>query len=215
VESPEEKLISEQDLQKERFLGSINTSNHYFLNYFTVLIDMDKSGINYSSLMFYDKSIYFEVFASNRNNLAQFNLQLKNNTQFPKFTIESVSTRPGSKGGVFALYDLEISQSIPAAAAAAASTSQSPSDWLNTVSQQNNLNVKSRREILSQRENLFNVSRMEFVLTGAVNNLQNLVKQIASENSNFRVHKLLLVPTNQRDIAKSPYQCTLILDFYL
>lgn len=216
IETPEEKLLREQALQKERHLALINNTNKHFLNYITSFINTDQGNINFSSVLFYDKSVYFEVFASNRDKLAQFNMQLKNNAKIPNYKIESVSTRPGSKGGVFALYDLNASQSIPATSSMADTTiSLTPSNWISKVSQQNALKVQSQRQIQTAKENLFSISRMEFIFTGTGKNCHDLINQIATENSNFRVHKLALVPTNQRDIAKSPYRCTLILDFYL
>jgi hypothetical protein len=216
AESPEEKLMREQALQKERHLSIINNTNGHYLSYITSLFDMISDDIQYSSVLLYDKSIYFEIFAGNRDKLAQFNMQLKNNNKIPNYKIESVSTRPGTKGGIFALYDIHVSESVSAGAVSGINTvTMIPSKWVESISQRHALKLQKQRQISNRKENLFNVSRMEFILAGAENKCQDLINQIVKEKSNFRVHKLSLVPTNQRDMAKSPYQFTLVLDFYI
>ena len=216
IETPEEKLQQEQTLQKDRQLSLINTVNKYYLGYITSLFDMNQTAIQYSSILFYDKSVYFEVFAKSRDNLAKFNMQLKSNSKIPKYKIESVSSRPGSKGGVFALYDIFIDESFLNKAERGISiSSTTPSNWLATAEQRNGLKLHTQRQISSRPENLFNISRMEFILTGSENKCQDLISQIVADNSNYRVHKLSLVPTNQQEMSKSPYQLTLVLDFYL
>jgi hypothetical protein len=216
VESPEEKLKREQALQKERQLSIINNTNKHYLSYITSLFDMNSGDIQFSSVLLYDKSIYFEIFAGNRDKLAQFNMQLKNNNKIPKYKIESVSTRPGTKGGIFALYDINVSESASASAVSDRNTAtMMPSNWIENISRRHALKLQEQRQISKRKENLFSVSRMEYILVGAENKCQDLVHQIVKEKSNFRVHKLSLVPTNQRDMSKSPYQFTLVLDFYL
>jgi len=216
IETPEEKLQREQALQKERQLSLVNNINKHYLGYIKSLFDMEQAGIQYSSILLYDKSVYFEVFTSNRDNLAKFNMQLKNNIKIPKYKIESVSTRPGSMGGVFALYDIFVDEaSLSKAETGINVSSMTPSNWVANTQQRNGLKFQTQRTISSRSENLFNISRMEYILTGAENKCRDLISQIVNENSNFRVHKLSLVPTNQKEMSKSPYQLTLILDFYL
>jgi len=216
VETPEEKMRRVREEQKQTMLKSINSKNSTRLSYIGALVDLNASDVTYSSLLLYDNSFDFEVFASNRDKLAQFNVLLKNSNRINTYNIESAVNRPGSRGGVFALYNVDMGgASAGSAAGNANAVSTTPANWISRSAQQFGLNVQSQRQVSSRSENMFSVSRNEIIFEGSEDNCNSLIKQLATQNANINTHKLLMLPKNQRDMSKSAYELRLTLDFYL
>ncbi len=214
TETPEQKMQRVREEQKQNLLLSYSNSNKQRMSYISTLIDIKASDVTYSSFLLYGNSLNFEVFAKNRDQLAQFNVSLKNNNKVKNYSIESAVTRPGSKGGVFALYNLEMA-STPAGGGSGAVSSTTPSNWVAASTSQFGLGLTSQRQISNRTENMFSVSRNEFVFEGSEENCGRLIKQMASQNVNLSAHKLMLLPRDQRLMSKSAYELRLIVDFYL
>jgi len=51
------------------------------MSYLSALIDLNTTDVKYSSFLLYGSSLNFEVFANNRDKLAQFNIILKNSNK--------------------------------------------------------------------------------------------------------------------------------------
>ena len=77
------------------------------------------------------------------------------------------------------------------------------------------MNIKTQRSVSTKNENLFKVSRMEFILQGNRDKCVTLIKDLENTNSNYSIYKLMLLPSNQRNIASAIYQLNLIMDFYM
>jgi len=214
VETPEEKLKREIRIRKDNFLNAINTDAHNRLGYLVQLVNVKPAKVRYSSLFLYGQNLVLEVFTSNRNDLADFNIKLKNNPIFANIKLESVDKRPGTRGGLFALYDIKADNRIPTGVSAER-ISRSPQEWITEFSQKNSLTVSTQRQISTRQEELFTVTRIEYKLKGTEQNCQALISWLADSNTNIGIHKLTMLPTNQRDMTKSPYQIHLILDFYM
>jgi hypothetical protein len=89
------------------------------------------------------------------------------------------------------------------------------SAWRDQTARQFGLELSGQRQISSGREQMFTVSRQEYIFKGTESACFDLMKSMAGTAGNYAVHKLLLVPTDQKNILKSNYQMTLIMDFYL
>lgn len=215
-ETPEEKMLREREEQKQNFFLTLNNNNNKHLAYLSALIDMNPTQVKYSSFLLYNNSLNFEVFASDRDQLAAFNVKLKNNNNIKNYKIESAVNRPGSRGGVFALYDVDMA-ATPGNMKAAASPAQqiSPTDFVTNAVRKLSLEPVARRRISSRSQGQFTVEKHEIILNGAQNNCNNLIKLLYIQNANIGIHKMTLLPKNQRDMQATSYELRLILDFYL
>jgi hypothetical protein len=213
---PEEKLKSEQEIKQENFLNSINKNNRNRLEYINRLISFKPKNIYYSSIFLYGNMINIEIFGSRRDDLAKFNMQLKSNKSIQNYNIHATDFRPGRSGGFFSLYNFKfdyISQATSNIQGVA--DLQTPESWLTNLVKTFNMTVKFQREIYTKNENLFKVSRREFILQGDKDKCFALINNMANANSNYSLHKLIVIPSNQKNITSSLYQINLIMDFYL
>jgi hypothetical protein len=216
VETAAEKLQREQEEQKQYFLAEISKNTNHKLSVVNLLSDLDKENVKYSSILLYDNSLDLEVFAKNRATLAKFNLKFKDNPRIKEYKMETVVNRPGSEGGLFALYDIDL-QKIDAGQSTKSQNVKiiSPSSWATTVQQQAGLTIHSERKISDRNENLFTINRKEYELRGSFNNCLSLIKSFASSTQNIAVHKLSLLPMNQQKMSSSSYVMKLVVDFYM
>lgn len=216
VETAAEKLQREQEEKKLNFLTGISKTTNQRLGAVYLLTDLDKENVKYSSILLYGNSLDLEVFANDRAALAKFNLKIKDNPSIREYKMESVVNRPGSQGGLFALYDIDLAQ-IDAGQSAISQkvTMMSPSSWTTAVQQQAGLTVYSERKVSSRSENLFTINRNEYELRGSLNNCLSLINSLASSTQNISVHKLSLLPMNQQKMSASSYVLKLIVDYYM
>ncbi len=216
-ETAEQKLKRELQIRKNNILNSINADTHSRLGYLVQLINLKPVKVRYSSLYIYGENLACEVFTTSRTDLADLNTKLKNSPAFSNLNLETVDKRPGTRGGFFALYDIKTvaGTSLTPAGTDSIYISKSPQDWITDFTQRNNLTVDLQKQISMRQEELFSIIRYEYKLKGPEVNCQALISELATTNTNINIHKLTLLPTNQRDLAKAPYQLHLILDFYM
>lgn len=216
IETAAEKLQREQEERKQNFLAEISKATNQRLGAIHLLTGLDKENVKYSSVLLYGNSLDLEVFAPNREALAKFNLKIKDNPRIKEYKMETVVNRPGSQGGLFALYDVNLKQIETAQSAISQKVNIiSPSSWATTVQQQAGLNVYSQRQISSKSENLFTINRNEYELRGSLTNCLSLINSLASSNQNISVHKLSLLPKDQQKMSTSSYVLKLVVNFYL
>jgi len=216
VESAEEKLKREQEERKENFLTEINRNTSHKLKNIYLLANMDQQKVKYSSILLFGNSLGIEVFVPDRAVLAKYNLKVKDDQNIEKYTIEKVDQRSGSKGGLLALYDINLKKiSTSSSQVSSSSVQVTPDNWTGTVIQKSGMTVNSQRAISNRQENLFRVNRVEYDLRGSIENSLSLINQLANSNMNIAVHKLILLPTDQRNMSTSSYMLKLIIDFYL
>ena len=216
TETPEERQAREREEQKQSVLADLNRENRSHLDYLTTLIDIKPQDVKYSSFLLYANDLSFEAFAKDRSALARLNMQLKSSPELAGYSLESAANRPGSRGGVFTLYDFKSLKPVPADTSRSVPVpSTDASSWINQTVQTFGMQLANQRNISTKSEQLFNVTRQEFILKGSETSCFNLVKSLARNPGNFAIHKLAMVPTDQKNILKAGYQLTLIMDFYL
>jgi hypothetical protein len=216
IETAAEKLQREQEERKQSFLIEISKTTNQRLGAIHLLTGLDKENVKYSSVLLYGNSLDLEVFANDRAALAKFNLKIKDNPRIKEYKMETVVNRPGSQGGLFALYDINIKQIEIAQSESSQNVNiLSPSSWTTSVQQQAGLTIHSERKISSRSENLFTINRNEYELRGSLNNCLSLINSLASSNQNISVHKLSLLPKNQQKMSTSSYVMKLVVDYYL
>jgi hypothetical protein len=216
VETAAEKLQREQEEQKQSFLAEISKTTNQKLGAIHLLTGLDKENVKYSSVLLYENSLDLEVFANDRSALAKFNLKIKDNPRIREYKMESVVNRPGSQGGLFALYDIDLKQIDTGQSTISQKvTMMSASSWVTTVQQQAGLTIHSERKVSSRSENLFTINRNEYELRGSLDNCLSLINSLASSTQNISVHKLSLLPMNQQKMSTSSYVMKLIVDYYM
>ena len=215
-ETAEQKLKREMLLRKNNILNTVNATTNSQLGPLVQLINSKPAKVHCTGLYVFDQSLACEVFTTNRTDLAEFNLLLNRSSSFSNFNLQTVDMRPGSRGGLFALYDIKTTGNTATNPVGLDTVhiSSTPQDWI-TTAQRNGLSVEMQRQVSSRQEELFNIVRYEYKLKGPDTNCQSLIAGLLTAKNNIGIHKLTLLPTNQRDLAKSPYQLHLILDFYM
>jgi len=216
IETAAEKLQREQEERKQSVLAELNKTTNQKLGAIHLLTGLDKDNVKYSSVLLYGSSLDFEVFASNREALAKFNVKIKDDPRIKEYKMETVVNRPGSQGGLFALYDIDLKQIETSQSSVSQKANIiSPASWEASVQQQAGLNFHSKREISGRSEDLFTINRNEYELRGSLNNCLSLINSLASSNQNISVHKLSLLPKNQQKMSTSSYVLRLVVDYYL
>jgi hypothetical protein len=216
TETAQQKLAREQDERKQNFLVEKNHGSNYNLKSIHQLASYNQTGLKYSSILLYGNSLNLEVFVPDREVLAKYNLKVKNDKNVETYDIEKVSQRRGSKGGLLALYNINLKKNPPGSSQVRGNPVKvTPETWSNQVVVKAGMRISSSRSISSRQENLFRVSRIEYDLRGSIDNSLSLINQLASSNMNIFVHKLTLMPTDQQSMSNSSYVLKLIIDFYL
>jgi hypothetical protein len=210
---------TEREIQRENFLKNIIAINTSKINFLSKVHNSLSGDVNFSSVLLYDKDLSIEVFSKNRDALAPFNLEIKNNPALLNLVLSTTATRPrpGSTGGIFALYTTD---NIPEDARSSASLTDSigyktPSDFTTVASNQYGLTLKEQREISTNTQALFSVKRMEYQFSGALKDCWQFITYMGADNANYRIYKLNFLPIDQKSIAKSSYQLNVLIDFYL
>lgn len=216
VISPQEQLKKEQEKKKIAFLKNITGQKKSRLNFISNLSDLKINNISYASILLYSDEFSFEIFGKSREDIAKFNLNIKNKKLDDKYKIVFVSSRPGSKGGIFALYKAKISpQSASTASLADPQIKSNIKSFVENIARKNSLSTKADRQVSRKKADQFDFQRTEFTYRGSEANCINFLKDLSQANNNFNVHKISLLPTNQQDFGKAKYQLLIVLDFYV
>lgn len=214
--SPQEQMRIEQEKKKIAFIKNIVGEKKSKLNNFSNLTNLKTAGISYSSVLLYDNSFKFEIFGQTRDDIAKYNQNLKNKRHDSNYKIVTVDSRPGSNGGVFALYNLEMSQEQGGG-------TQQPDPQIdnniqNTIQNlvnTNKLKLINERIISRKSVDQFELIREEIQCTGSETDCVKLLNDLNTANNNFDVHKISLIPSNQKNIKNSKYNLLIIFDFYV
>ena len=216
IETAAEKLQREQEEQKQNVLVQLNKVTSQKLGAVNLLTGLDNENVKYSSVLLYGNSLDLEVFAPDRAALAKFNVKIKDNPRIKEYKMETVVNRPGTQGGLFALYDIDLEQFEASQSSISQKASiLSPASWEASVQQQAGLTIHSQRKISSRSEDLFTVNRSEYELRGTLANCLSLISSMASSSQNISVHKLSLLPKNQQKMSTSSYVLNLVVDYYM
>ncbi len=213
--SPQEQM--KLDLQKKKiaFIKNIVSDKKYRLNNFVSLSNLKTSDVSYSSVLLYENSFKFEIFGQSRDDIAKYNQNLKKNNLDDNFKILSVDTRPGSNGGVFALYSVAASSGGGAVSQPTPTIDGNIQKTVQNLVSKNSLKLITDRVIARKNADQFEMIRKEIKCSGSEANCINFLNALNSANTNFNVHKMSLIPSNQKNIKNSKYNLSVIFDFYI
>jgi hypothetical protein len=213
--SPQDQMKINQEKKKIAFIKNIVSGKKARLNNFSSLSNLKTSGVTYSSILLYDNSFNFEIFGQTRDEIAKYNQNLKKNNLDDNFKILSVDTRPGSNGGVFALYNVTESSGGGASSQVDPKIDGNIQNTVQNLIGSNSLKLIADRTITRKKVDQFEMTRKEIKCSGTEANCINLLNDLNSSNSNFNIHKISLIPTNQKNIKNSKYNLLIIVDFYV
>ena len=213
--SPQEQMRIDQEKKKIAFIKNIVSGKKARLNNFSSLSNLKTPGVSYSSVLLYDNSFNFEIFGQTRDDIAKYNQNLKKNNLDDNFKILSVDTRPGSNGGVFALYSVAASSGGGAALQSDPKIDGNIQNTVQSLISSNSLKLIKDRIITQKQVDQFDMIRKEIKCSGSEANCVNFLNALNSANNNFNVHKISLIPSNQKNIKNSKYNLLIIFDFYV
>jgi len=213
--SPEEQMRIDQQNRKIAFIKNIVSDKKSKLGNFSNLSNLKTSGVSYSSVLLYDNSFKFEIFGQSRDDIAKYNQNLKNNNYDDKFELITVNTRPGSNGGVFALYNVKPSSGGKSGSQSDPTIDGNIQNTVKNLVTSNSLKLISDRDISRKKVDQFNMVRKEINCSGTEANCIKLLNNLNAANTNFNVHKISLIPSNQKNIKGSKYNLLIVFDFYV
>jgi hypothetical protein len=214
VISPQEQMRLDLEKKKLAFISNIVTDKQTKLTNFSNLSDLKTKGVTYSSILLYDNSFNFEVFGKTREDIARYNQNLKRNKFDDNFKILSVNNRPGSNGGVFALYSASISPSGKAGGQSNPTIDANIQTTIQNLIKSNGLTLKNERIVNRKKVDQFEMIRKELTISGSEANCVKFLDGLNTTNRNFSVHKISMIKSNQKNIASSHYNLLIIFDFY-
>jgi hypothetical protein len=213
--SPQEQMRLEQEKKKIAFIKNVVAEKTSKLNNFSSLSNLNISNISYSSALLYGNSFKFEIFGQSRDDIAKYNQNLKKNNYENKFKIITVDTRPGSNGGLFALYNVESGISEKVSPQSDPEIDGNIQSTVKDLIGRNGLKINTDRIINRKNVDQFELIRNEITCTGTEANCIKFLDSLKTLNSNFNVHKISLIPTNQKNIKTSKYKLLVVYDFYI
>jgi len=213
--SPEEQMQIDQQNKKIAFIKNIVSDKKSKLGNFSSLSSLKTSGVSYSSILLYGNSFKFEIFGQSRNDIAKYNQNLKNNNYDNKFELVTVDTRPGSNGGVFALYNVSSTGGGRSASQSNPTIDGNIQNTVQSLITTNSLKLVSDRDISRKKIDQFNMIRKEIKCSGTESNCVKFLNDLNTANKNFSVHKISLIPSNQKNIKSSKFNLLIIFDFYV
>jgi hypothetical protein len=205
------------DLEKKKlaFVNNIIAEKKGKLTNFSNISDLKTSSVSYSSILLYGNTFNFEIFGQTRDDIAKYNQNLKRNKFDNNFKILSVDNRPGSNGGVFALYSASMKPGGSAVNQSNVSIDPNIQNTIQNLISTNSLKIKEDRIVNRKKVDQFEMIRKEIICIGTEASCIKFLNSLNSTNRNFNVHKISMVASNQKNIKSSGYNLLLIIDFYI
>lgn len=213
-----ETVQTREEQQKTQYFSTLAGKASQDLSFLSQLIGTMNNNNRLSSILLYGDDLFLQVFSDNRDGLAKLNLKLKDNFKSDKFSIVSTEQRPGSNGGVFGLYSINLknrSGNNQAQVNNPLSGANEAEAWLQSLVRQNNVNIKGIKHRSPSSSDQFQVYEIETNIAGPLQDCLNLLKGIAAAGKNIEIHKLTFNAADQRTFNKSNYLLTMILNVYV
>jgi len=216
-----QQLLEEQTAaRKKTFLTNIAGKTTADIQVVNSAIQNASNSAKISSILLYDKSLLFEVFGSDREEVARVSMALKQKMNGPNFNVVSSQIRPGSNGGVFGLFKADLGSVKPGGGAANAgqvnfnSVSDAES-WLKTQSAANGLKIRTLQSHFTKNADDFQVFQVAATVDGSVEACKGLLQKISSDGSQIKIHKLNLLAADQKSFTSKNYQLKLVLEIFV
>lgn len=214
AEIAKEKKVKE----KQAYLKTVSSENRARIASVEQVVSATGKSARLSSVLLYDNSMTFEVFAKNRDDLAKYNINLKRSGS--PFKIISSSARPGQNGGILGVFKAEKTpQSSGGQAAGTGKTFNSVKElesWLSGQAKSAGLRVfklKSRTDSGGNTA-LFKAYRVEAELSGSLAASKKLLSALKN-TSQVKIYKLVETAKDQQNFSGNRYRIQLILQAFI
>ncbi len=208
--------LSPEELRKQQFYNSVYSQTKNKLGLVSNFLSSLSKNAKLSSFLVYGDDFMFEVFSPDREQLAKYNLDVRDRFAGVKVTLDNTSIRPGKNGGVFGLF--RVKGSSPSAGGAVSNPFTSVGEaesWLSSLAANHKLKIGKTRNRAAGRQENFSVSEIEVDISGTFDNCNSFIQAIANSGKNISIHKLILNAADQRYFKLSKYQLKLILKVYI
>ncbi len=204
--------------EKQAYLNTISSENRARIASVEQVVSATGTSARLSSVLLYDNSMTFEVFAKNRGELAKYNINLKRSGS--PFKIISSSARPGQNGGILGVFKTD--KPAPASGAPAAgggktfSSIKELENWLSgqvKASGLRTLRLKSR-PAAQWNTDLFRGYRLEAELSGSLAASKKLLSALKGA-SQVKIYKLVETAKDQQNFSGNRYRIQLILQAFI
>jgi outer membrane biosynthesis protein TonB len=221
VKTAQQLLQEQAAARKTRFLSDIAGKTSSDIDMVNSAIQNAASSAKISSILLYDKSFLFEVFGSNRDEVARVSMALKQKMADNNFNVVSSQTRPGTNGGVFGLFKADLKNEKPAGANAGKNihinfnSVKDAENWLKQQSASKGLKVRSLQNHFVKDADDFKVFEVATTVNGSIDACKGLLQKISSDGSQIKIHKLNLSAADQKSFISKKYQLKLILEIFV
>ena len=172
-----------------------------------------------SSVLLYGNDLKFEVFANSRDELAKFNMALKNKFKTGKIKLISSQNRPGKSGGVLGVYQVNMADGSGSAGKAEVAQPFKSADeaksWLSFLVENGSLKANNLKVRSLNRKDGFDVFELDATISGTKNNCLQLLEGVGNSERNVKVYKVSLNSADQRTFNSKKYQLRLILQIFV
>ncbi len=211
------KQPSPEELRRLNFLSSVANKTSFNLNKFTDILNLHNKRVKISSVYLYGEEFIFEVFCSSRDDLGKFNMEIRTKFSDGSVSLVSSQVRPGTKGGIFGVYTVTISN-ISTSGRDSTINFNSENEFKNWFSgevSQANVELISLKNIKSFTNSSFRVLQFEGTVNGDYQSCFNLINSLNSEKRNIEFHKLTANSRNLKSFSSKKYQLSFIIRLYL
>ncbi len=207
-----------KDREKKDFLKTVNSENQARIASVEQVISASGKSARLSSVLLYDNTMTFEVFARNRDELARYNINLKKSGS--PFKIISSSARPGQKGGILGIFKAEKAMPVSGGQSSASTkTFASVRDvetWLSSQARGAGLRISKLKSRADRGSNtaLFKAYRVEAEMSGTLAAANKLLSALKTA-SQVKVYKLVETARDQQNFTGKRYRIQLILQAFI
>jgi len=215
-EEVQQPKLSPEELRKQQFYNSVYTQTKNRLSLVSNFLSSLNKNAKLSSFLIYGDDFMFEVFSPNREQLAKYNLDVRDRFAGVKVTLDNTSIRPGKNGGVFGLFRVKETSSSSGATVNNPFTSAGEAEnWLSSLAANHKLKIGKTKNRPAGSQDTFSVYEIETDMNGTFEKCNTFIKSIANSGKNISIHKLILNAGDQRYFKPSKYQLKLILKVYI
>lgn len=208
-----------QEVKRNQLFTALAAKTQYTASKVAGITDVAGARAKLSSVLVYGNDFMFEVFAKNRDALAQLNVKLKNTFKDNSISVVATESRPGPNGGILGVYKLTLHP--PTAGSGSGSLSapfksvEDAQGWLKYMAENGSIKIKNMKSRALQREQGMDVYELDATLYGSSASFSRLLQTFAGAQKNMTIHKLTLNAVDQRNFNKKKYQARLILKLFI
>lgn len=209
---------SPEQIKRDRQYAEVAARTAVNLNTASSVASNASNNTKLSSVLIYGDEFLVEMFSNNRENLAKFNIDLRDKLNAAKVNLISTNERPGENGGVFGVFEIEKSASAGSGSGKINSPFKSKEEaknWLTSLAASNQVKVQKIGFGSTAKKDIFTVSEIVANFSGSYDSCSKMVRAIGSSSKNIEIHKLNFTASDLRGFSKGKYQLKIILKVYV